>query len=451
VATVAAALAFANLGGAATVHDPMPEYHDLVFPVQEHVSYSDTWGACRGTNCSRRHIGQDLIGDRLDHLVAATAGTVTFMRTDAAGSGGNWLEIRSPGGWYTMYGHINNDTPGTDDGANPARWRYAPGLHVGSVVKAGQFVAYLGDSGNAENSVPHLHFELHRPDRTPINAWPSLRLAQGLPIDSVWCAANRNPRATPDDASGSGLWVVTAKGAVDHLGDAADYGDVSTAKLWAPVLGIRRTATAKGYYLIARDGGVFSFGDARFYGSTGGKKLDAPIRGITVTPSGHGYWLFADDGGIFSFGDAKFRGSAAGRLDAATAVAMTATPTGKGYWIAASDGRVFAFGDAIAPPRRAAASTLSGRVRSIAATPTGEGYWLVSDQGEVVPAGDADAAGDPANAGLCHPTGSVGIVASATGRGYWVAQADGTVLGFGDAVDLGSTSFTGVVGIDASH
>ena len=35
---------------------------------------------------------------------------------------------RGNDGWVYNYGHINNDTPGTDDGANPAQWRFAPGI-----------------------------------------------------------------------------------------------------------------------------------------------------------------------------------------------------------------------------------------------------------------------------------------------------------------------------------
>ncbi len=449
VVTALAAIGIANFGGAAARRTAMPEYHEITFPVQEKVSYVDSYGACRGTNCSRHHIGQDLIGQRLFHLLAATAGTVTYMRTDAGGTGGNWLEIRSPDGWYTMYGHINNDSPGTDDGLNPAAWRFAPGLHVGSVVQAGQFVAYMGDSGDAEYSVPHLHFELHRPDYTPINPWASLRLAQGLPIDTTWCGESRNPRPAPSLASGHGLWVVNSAGVVDALGGATNYGDTHALKLWAPMLGLRRTSTGHGYYLIARDGGVFSYGDAHFYGSTGGIKLFAPIRGITPTPSGHGYWLFADDGGIFSFGDAHFSGSAYGRLQGGTAVGMTPTPSGQGYWIAASNGTVVAIGDATKAP---VASAPNGQVDAIVTTPSGNGYWLVTDQGTVSTAGDAQNFGTPAASGLCHPYGSVGIAASATGRGYWIVQPDGTVLAFGDAADFGSSALTSaVVGLDSAR
>ena len=65
-----------------------------------------------------------------------------------------------------------------DDGADPVTWRLAPGVTLGTPVRAGQLVAYMGDSGNSEGSVPHLHFEIHRPDGSPINPYDSLRQAE---------------------------------------------------------------------------------------------------------------------------------------------------------------------------------------------------------------------------------------------------------------------------------
>ena len=61
------------------------------------------------------------MGAKLMPLVAATDGTITCLRTDASGTAGNMLELTDDDGWSYWYIHINNDTPGTDDGLNPAR------------------------------------------------------------------------------------------------------------------------------------------------------------------------------------------------------------------------------------------------------------------------------------------------------------------------------------------
>ncbi len=72
-----------------------------------------------------------------------------------------------PYGWQvttataTSHIHLNNDTPGTDDGQGGFQYAFAPGLTSGQHVEQGQFIAYVGDSGNAENTSPHLHFEIH--------------------------------------------------------------------------------------------------------------------------------------------------------------------------------------------------------------------------------------------------------------------------------------------------
>lgn len=139
------------------------EYHPLTFPVRETVHYTDDFGG------PRQHPGNDLMGVKLDHELAANDGTITFARDDSSGHSGNMLILTGTDGWKYWYIHINNDTPGTDDAKNPAAFRFAPGIADGVHVKRGQFIAYMGDSGEAETTDPHLHFELHRPDDTFID------------------------------------------------------------------------------------------------------------------------------------------------------------------------------------------------------------------------------------------------------------------------------------------
>ncbi len=157
---------------------------DITLPVDPaHVSsvyWSDTYGAPRGGG--RTHIGVDIMGPKMTPLVAAASGTVTWIRHDA--TAGNNLEITDAEGWAYHYVHINNDTPGTDDGANLLEYAFAPGIQLGATVTAGQVVAYLGDSGNAESTGAHLHFEIEDPSGQPINPTASVdaaKLRVGLP------------------------------------------------------------------------------------------------------------------------------------------------------------------------------------------------------------------------------------------------------------------------------
>ena len=50
---------------------------------------------------------------------------------------------------------------------------YASGLKNGAPVKAGQQIAYIGDSGDAEGIYPHLHFEVHPKDGAAVDPFPT--------------------------------------------------------------------------------------------------------------------------------------------------------------------------------------------------------------------------------------------------------------------------------------
>ena len=227
----------------------------------------------------------------LPYLAAAGVGTLTIVDDE---------------GWQYWYIHINNDTPGTDDGANKPEFMFFPGIETGTEVKAGQPIAYMGDSGNAEGTSPHLHFEIHPPDGTVVNSYYSLMLSQGRQVFDR-CGFDRNPYTATKSASS--YLAATADGGVYGYGGAPFFGAMAGKKLNAPVISLVPTPNDGGYWQLSADGGIFSFGNARFFGSTGGKRLNQPIVGMAATPSGNGYWLVARDGGIFSFGDAAFFGS----------------------------------------------------------------------------------------------------------------------------------------------
>jgi putative cell wall-binding protein len=156
-----------------------PEIYPLVFPVLGKNYFSDTWGACRD-GCSRTHIGTDILTYGMKGLpvVAAHAGVV---ETTSTGLGRDCCAIWgliADDGWQTWYIHMNNDTPGTDDGQG---WGFADGIELGVRVEAGQLIGWVGDSGNAEWVAPQIHFELRKPNGTsgglPINPYPSLLAA----------------------------------------------------------------------------------------------------------------------------------------------------------------------------------------------------------------------------------------------------------------------------------
>jgi murein DD-endopeptidase MepM/ murein hydrolase activator NlpD len=126
------------------------------------------------------------MGQKLFHLVSPVNGVIVDLRGPGQGYSDHSIRIMGDRGWFYAFLHMNDDNPGTDDGAAPGNLVFAPGLAVGTRVQAGQFIGYMGDSGNAEGSGPHLHFEMRQPagnlwDAPAIDPYPSLMSARRCP------------------------------------------------------------------------------------------------------------------------------------------------------------------------------------------------------------------------------------------------------------------------------
>jgi murein DD-endopeptidase MepM/ murein hydrolase activator NlpD len=106
----------------------------------------------------RRHRGADLFGEKHTPVVAVAEGTV--VRYGTGNRAGHYVVVEHEGGWESIYIHLNNDNFGTDDGAVTLSDALAPGIVPGAEVEAGQVLGWVGDSGNAEGTSPHTHFEL---------------------------------------------------------------------------------------------------------------------------------------------------------------------------------------------------------------------------------------------------------------------------------------------------
>lgn len=146
--------------------------YPLVFPVAGAHVLTDSFGDARGR--SRSHEGVDILAERMVAVVAVADGEVRWVHDER---GGNCCDVAllHDDGWRSRYIHLNNDTPGTDDGRAVG---IAPGVREGARVVAGEVIGWVGDSGNAEATTPHLHFELRRPDGRPVDPFPSLVAAK---------------------------------------------------------------------------------------------------------------------------------------------------------------------------------------------------------------------------------------------------------------------------------
>jgi murein DD-endopeptidase MepM/ murein hydrolase activator NlpD len=170
--------------GLQTVGSPQParaenqdtDFTLTVFPVKaDEVSFRDSWGERRSGG--RRHKGTDIVAARGSEILAVADGIVTEM--DYHYLSGYYLTIDHGDGTQTMYLHLNNDIKGTDNGQGGTVTAYFPTMVIGKEVKAGDVVAYLGDSGNSERTTPNTHFEIIV-NGEKIDPYPLLEMALGL-------------------------------------------------------------------------------------------------------------------------------------------------------------------------------------------------------------------------------------------------------------------------------
>ncbi|MGI8794443.1 MAG: peptidoglycan DD-metalloendopeptidase family protein [Acidimicrobiales bacterium] len=133
----------------------------FVFPVAGPRTFSDTWGAPRmpGTVFEHKHQGTDIFAESGTTLVACERGVVVRIGSDVLGGTKLWLVGASGTRYY--YAHLSG---------------FVDGLFDGMAVEAGQVVGYVGNSGNARTTPPHLHFQVHPGGGAPINPYPMLRI-----------------------------------------------------------------------------------------------------------------------------------------------------------------------------------------------------------------------------------------------------------------------------------
>ena len=152
----------------------------LAVPVAgvDRAAIADSWGDPR-ENGLRLHHGTDLMAPQGTPVLAAAPGTVEKIWTSAAG--GLTLYVRSPArDWTYYYAHLSG---------------YAPGLHEGQAVRAGEQIGFVGDTGNAGAGNFHLHFGLTR--TTPDQHW-----YQGEDVDPFPYLTGRPARLAAPGAPG---------------------------------------------------------------------------------------------------------------------------------------------------------------------------------------------------------------------------------------------------------
>jgi murein DD-endopeptidase MepM/ murein hydrolase activator NlpD len=159
-----------------------------VFPVYGPSSFIDTFGAPRGDVSGGWHHGDDIFSPLGAPLLACASGTVFSVGYNRVG--GNRLWIRDEQGNEFYYAHLS---------------AFSPLAHNGAHVEAGDVIGFVGNTGDAETTPYHLHFEIHPvgllafgydgavDPTTYLTAWERL---QDVPITAVGAWAPTPPPGT---------------------------------------------------------------------------------------------------------------------------------------------------------------------------------------------------------------------------------------------------------------
>jgi murein DD-endopeptidase MepM/ murein hydrolase activator NlpD len=118
----------------------------IAMPVEDvsKTQIANTWHAPRGND--RLHEGQDIFAARGTPVLSATEGYIVNIGENNLG--GQTISVISAGGRTYYYAHLDS---------------YAPHIAEGDHVTRQTLLGFVGTTGNAAGTPPHLHFGVYAP------------------------------------------------------------------------------------------------------------------------------------------------------------------------------------------------------------------------------------------------------------------------------------------------
>jgi hypothetical protein len=115
-----------------------------VFPVAGPASFGDSYGGVRSDVRSGWHHGDDIFAPLGTPVVAVADGTLNRVGWERLGGWRLWVRDRAGDEFY--YAHLSG---------------YTPLALRGGEVHGGEVIGFVGNTGDAFATLPHLHFEIH--------------------------------------------------------------------------------------------------------------------------------------------------------------------------------------------------------------------------------------------------------------------------------------------------
>ena len=139
-------------GGGAALVGAFPA-GDYLFPIAGATTFTNDWGYARPGG--RSHQGIDLFAAMGTPVVAVADGSLFNVGSNGLGGWRLWVRDGSGNGFY--YAHLS---------------AYSPAAVEGASVTRGTVLGYVGDSGDAKGTSPHVHFEIHPGGGGPVPPYP---------------------------------------------------------------------------------------------------------------------------------------------------------------------------------------------------------------------------------------------------------------------------------------
>ncbi len=202
----------------------------LAFPVEGGTNRSaqSFFGADREGG-RRQHHGVDIFAPRGTPALAATDGIIRSIRSNALG--GNVVWLRDPSrGINLYYAHLDTQV-----------------VVAGQRVSEGDTVGFVGNTGNARTTKPHLHFGIYA--RGPIDPWPWVR------------RVTQRPPALTADESGLGRRAVARGRSAQLLTQPAVRAD--TVRTFKPDEVVVVVGANGSWYRVASESGESGYVPSR--------------------------------------------------------------------------------------------------------------------------------------------------------------------------------------------
>ena len=218
----------------------------LAFPVQPGTDrdIGSRFGAPRDAG-ARSHHGIDIFAKRGTPVVAAASGTVS--RVNETNIGGKVVWMRDESGHSLYYAHLDSQA-----------------VSSGARVEVGDTLGFVGNTGNARTTPPHLHFGIYRRGEGPVD-----------PYWFVYRPRGTVPRLVADTSS-LGKWIRPS--ALRATLFAGPSTSADTVALFGRHTAMMVLSAAGEFYRVRMPDGVIGFVTARL--------TEPAIRSIAAVPVG---------------------------------------------------------------------------------------------------------------------------------------------------------------------